>query len=209
MTEYEKIEYAKSFIDKLANGINPLDDTPLPENDVANHVRLARCFFYVSGILQKEMEREYKKERNKNKMENVPFSLTPEEVAAFEYSAAPISATAFAQKINGLNREERIAKNMRTFSYRQIFCWLLDVEMLEWREWGNKYKRFPTEAGEKIGLVVQIWENYGRKSPVVYFSEEAQRFVMDHIDAVAATPVKKRKTSYLFGVEEDEEQEEE
>ena len=27
MTELEKIEYAKSFIDKLANGINPLDDT--------------------------------------------------------------------------------------------------------------------------------------------------------------------------------------
>ena len=27
MTELEKIEYAKSFIDKLANGINPLDET--------------------------------------------------------------------------------------------------------------------------------------------------------------------------------------
>ena len=30
MTELEKITYAKSFIDKLANGINPLDDTPIP-----------------------------------------------------------------------------------------------------------------------------------------------------------------------------------
>lgn len=29
MTEIEKIAYAKSFIDKLANGINPLDDTPI------------------------------------------------------------------------------------------------------------------------------------------------------------------------------------
>ena len=28
MTELEKIAYAKSFIDKLANGINPLDDMP-------------------------------------------------------------------------------------------------------------------------------------------------------------------------------------
>ncbi len=27
MTDIEKLEYTKSFIDKLANGINPLDDT--------------------------------------------------------------------------------------------------------------------------------------------------------------------------------------
>ena len=46
MTELEKIEYAKSFIDKLANGINPLDDSPIPDNDIANNVRLSRCFFY-------------------------------------------------------------------------------------------------------------------------------------------------------------------
>ena len=39
MTELEKIAYAKSFIDKLANGINPLDGTPIPDDDVANNVR--------------------------------------------------------------------------------------------------------------------------------------------------------------------------
>ena len=35
MTDLPKIVYAKSFIDKLANGINPLNDTPIPEGDVA------------------------------------------------------------------------------------------------------------------------------------------------------------------------------
>ena len=56
MTELEKIAYAKSFIDKLANGINPLDDKPIPEGDIANNVRLSRCFFYVSDILDKCMK---------------------------------------------------------------------------------------------------------------------------------------------------------
>ena len=58
MNEAEKIEYAQMFIDKLANGINPLDDTPIPEGEIVNHVRLSRCFFYISGILQKDIERE-------------------------------------------------------------------------------------------------------------------------------------------------------
>ena len=52
MTELEKIAYAKSFIDKLANGINPLEDTPIPEDDIVNNVRLSRCFFYVSDLLR-------------------------------------------------------------------------------------------------------------------------------------------------------------
>ena len=53
MTELEKIAYARTFMEKLANGINPLDDTPIPEGDIANNVRLSRCFFFVSDVLKK------------------------------------------------------------------------------------------------------------------------------------------------------------
>ena len=44
MTELEKIEYAKTFIDKLANGINPLDDTSIPENDIANNEDVLKSY---------------------------------------------------------------------------------------------------------------------------------------------------------------------
>lgn len=44
MTELEKMQRAKMYIDKLANGINPIDDAAAPENDVINNVRLSRCF---------------------------------------------------------------------------------------------------------------------------------------------------------------------
>ena len=56
MTELEKIAYAKSFIDQLAEGVNPLDGTPIPEGDIANNVRLSRCFFYVSDILRQVID---------------------------------------------------------------------------------------------------------------------------------------------------------
>ena len=38
MTELEKIERAKVYMDKLANGINPVDDSVVPEEDVVNNV---------------------------------------------------------------------------------------------------------------------------------------------------------------------------
>jgi len=48
MTELEKIAYAKSFIDKLANGINPIDDQPVAEYDVVNNVRLMTIITWTS-----------------------------------------------------------------------------------------------------------------------------------------------------------------
>ena len=202
MTELEKIAYAKSFIDKLANGINPLDDTPIPDDDIANNVRLSRCFFYVSSILQKEIDRERRKAQKEKKPEKLPFSITPEQLQHFEYSTYPISVSAMGKKINWLVREDIEEKRMEKFSYRKINYWLRDIGMIEWREWDNgKSKRFPTPEGEAIGLVLQIWENYGRKSPVIYLSEEAQRFIIDNIEAVMAA----EKGSLSPVTEEDEE----
>ena len=51
MTELETMQRAKMYLDKLAQGINPITDEEVPEDSVLNNVRLARCFFYVSGVL--------------------------------------------------------------------------------------------------------------------------------------------------------------
>ena len=56
MTELEKIERARMYIDKLANGINPIDDTVVPDGDIINNVRLSRCLFFVSDVLRQVIE---------------------------------------------------------------------------------------------------------------------------------------------------------
>ena len=56
MEDFEVLCRAKTCIDKLANGINPLNNEPVEENDVVNNVRLSRCFFYVSDVLRRVIE---------------------------------------------------------------------------------------------------------------------------------------------------------
>lgn len=188
MTEFEKIAQAKEWIDKLANGISPLDDTPLPEEALTNNVRLTRCFFYVSAILKKEMERERKKTAPTGRPPRLPFSITQEQLLAFDYSPQPISVTALTKKINWLVREEIAAKRIKKLSHTQINAWLTNIGMLAYREWEDgKPRRFPTVDGESIGLSWQIWENYGIRIPTVYYSEEAQQFIIDNLQAVLAT----------------------
>lgn len=56
MTELETLERAKMYMEKLANGINPLDGTAIPDEDIVNNVRLSRCFFYVADILRQVID---------------------------------------------------------------------------------------------------------------------------------------------------------
>ena len=56
MTELETLERAKMYMEKLANGINPIDGSVIPDEDVVNNVRLSRCFFYVSDFLRQVIE---------------------------------------------------------------------------------------------------------------------------------------------------------
>lgn len=100
MTELEKIEYAKSFIDKLANGINPLDNTPIPDNDIANNVRLSRCFFCVSDILRQVIENGGTSVPKNPKQRKKEFTLTEEERAKIQLSDLPLLVSEIAKYLN-------------------------------------------------------------------------------------------------------------
>ena len=53
--EIELLKRAKIYIDSLANGVNPFDGTTLPENDIVNNIKISRCLFYVSSILEQNL----------------------------------------------------------------------------------------------------------------------------------------------------------
>ena len=43
----ELLKHAKEYIEKMANGINPLTGEIVPDNDLINNIRISRCLFYV------------------------------------------------------------------------------------------------------------------------------------------------------------------
>ena len=76
MTELEKIEYTKGFVDKLAEGINPIDGTPIAEGDLLNNVRISRCMYYVSDILRRVIENGGIEGKKPAKRGRAPFALS-------------------------------------------------------------------------------------------------------------------------------------
>ena len=58
--------------------------------------------------------------------------------------------------------------------------------------------------GKQIGITVETRIGRYGEYPVVLYNKDAQRFILDNLDAVAATEAKKGK-SYKTGVNDSEE----
>lgn len=153
MTELETIARAKMYIDKLANGINPLDDTAVAENDVVNNVRISRCLFFVSDTLRKVLENGGV--GTSQRVKKSEFNITPEELEKFEFSDKPIPVSEIAKRVN----EIADIQNSKKFSHRMITTWLIEIGMLievESAE-GKKSKRPTTEGNGLAYLLKKEW----------------------------------------------------
>lgn len=174
MTELEMIQRAKMYMEKLAQGIDPISDQEIPEDSVLNNVRLARCFFYVSGVLDQVIANggNVKKTPKKN------FYVTEEELRRLNPSPEPIRIMQFVELVmNAINDPDR--KKLKTTT---ITDWLIEKGFLSKQaDTDGKSKRLPTAMGEQIGLAVKLREGQYGTYQAVYYSEEAQRFLLDHL----------------------------
>ncbi len=181
MTEIEKIAYAKTFIDKMAQGINPLDDAPVPEGDLVNNVRISRCLCFVSDVLRRICERGKVSEVRRPEPK-APFAISNETAENELISVEPLQISLFARKLRNYANEN----NMKPISITRIVNWLVTIDAIAYvtREDGKRVK-LPTDKGRELGLITVrrtgSWGDYDQ----IHYTADAQRFIIDHIGAIA------------------------
>ncbi len=179
MTDLEIMQRAKMYMDKLANGINPLDDSTLSENDIVNNVRISRCLFYVSDILRQVIEKGGTVTKKRTPQED--FNISFEDIQKFPFSDTPVTVSEIAKRINAINPNE----NMKKISYKHITDWLISVGMLRSEETseGKTVKR-PTESGSNLGIATELRNGMRGDYTVVVYNRNAQQFIMDNMDSI-------------------------
>ena len=183
MTELEKIAYAKSFIDKLANGINPIDDTPIPDGDIANNVRLSRCFFYVSDILRQVIDNGGTVTNQSAKVRKQEFYLSQNERARLLVSEKAVTVTEIANYLNSNINQETTKK----ITGASINDWLMSVGLLEIVKLQNgKQRKQPTVQGNEMGIFVDERNGQFGQYYVVLFASDAQQLIYDNIEAIVS-----------------------
>lgn len=179
MTELEKMQRAKMYIDKMANGINPIDDAPAADSDMINNVRLSRCLFYVSDILRQVIENNGV--IGKVKSSKKAFFLSADSINNFSFSETPIPVSEITKRLNDLVDLEVCYK----LKHSAITNWLISIGALEIRELadGRNTKR-PTEQGQMLGISSEKRTGMNGEYVVVVYSKDAQQFILDNIQAI-------------------------
>lgn len=176
MQENNKTLIAKDWIQKLANGINPLDGSVIPDSDIVNNVHISRCLFYVAEILDAAV----KKVGRKSKEYELDFNISPEDLAKVNIEEKTCISN-FVKEINKF-----VPENMKPMSYGKILSWLIAngyIEEVEIDNLGKKKK--PTASGCSIGISAELREGTSGPYWAVVYNPNAQRFILNNIYAIA------------------------
>ncbi len=180
-TEIEVLQRAKMYIEKLANGIDPITDREAKEDDCINNVRLSRCFFYVANVLGKVIENGGEVSAPKKKAGTMPFSVTEEELKKYEFSDSPIALSEIVRRINAVCEKE----GMKKLTYNNLADWLMSVNILEYTTKSDgTTTKYPTEQGKSLGLTIEKRQSMRGEYMVVVYDRTAQAFIIDNMDAV-------------------------
>ena len=178
MTELETLERAKMYMEKLANGINPIDGSAIPDEDIVNNVRLSRCFFYVADVLRQVIDNGGVTPQKKAKKE--PFALPVDKRNGFSFSDVPLTISEIVKNINELVSDENMAK----LTTPMVTDWLVSINILvnEMNADGKPAKR-PSPQGFSLGIGVDNRTSINGPYSVVVYDREAQHFIIDNLDA--------------------------
>lgn len=181
MTELEKIEYTKGFVDKLAEGINPIDGTPIAEGDLLNNVRISRCMYYVSDILRRVIENGGTESKKPARRGRAPFALD----SSARRELTPADEPLRISQVTSLINERVDPETMKSLRSGVITRWLLGIGALEQVQLpSGKTIRLPTPQGRGLGLITQEFQGENSVYSVVLYKPEAQQFIFDNIDAI-------------------------
>lgn len=181
MTELETMQHAKNYIDKLANGIDPLTDEIIKDDSVINNVRISRCLFYVSNVLQDVINNGGVVGRTV-KAQKKAFSITDEQCSKILITQDPVGVSIISKRIG-----EVLDENVKTLPAVHIANWLVDNGYLVENIYSGCKKKVVTPKGEQLGiLTIDAVNPQGVPYKKNIYDANAQKFIISNLNKIAA-----------------------
>ncbi len=177
MTELDTVKRAKMYMDKLAQGIDPITDCELPNDSVLNNVRLARCFNYVSDILRQVIDNG----GQVGEIKKTEFVITAAQLAKVQPRPTPIRITEFVELLMKYVDPLHIKK----LGVTKLTNWLVYKGFLAKETTPDgRSLRVPTAAGRALGMTTQMRQTRDGEYMAVYYDVNAQQFLLDNLHGI-------------------------
>ena len=198
MDKLRIIQHAQGYMDKLSLGIDPISGTPVPEDSTLQQERLQKFFRFVSDILEELIQNNgsISLSENQNAVPdsvaeptNIPVPavlITPQQIQNIEVTPTPILPSAFVKKIGAALDSD----TQKKVTLARINRWLLKKGYLaetKVRTIVNKSVKIATPLSAEIGVVEHLIvdKKTGEAKPQLFFSEDAQKFILNNINNIA------------------------
>ncbi len=178
--DMKKLETAIVYLQRIADGNNPINNLPADEDSVLNNPNVIRCMFFVKDILE-EVKRNggyiRKKAKRSDKLE-----LPIETLKSFTYK----EDKAISRFVDQLNEgvDDNIYKKL---SYKPITQWLKLNGFLQ-EENNQEFKKtitMPTQKGIQLGIRAERRNNSrGMEYILLIYGKQAQEYIFQNLERI-------------------------
>ena len=192
-TERRMAERARMYMEKLIQGINPVDDSCVKNDSVINNEKIKLCFRYIANVLEFYEEVLYSTpEKRHIYQKKMPFDLSIVERQNIPVTNDYLKISEFTKNINTLV-DENFYKTLKSSAINE---WLLRNGFLEEVVTKDgKHHKWPTDAGLEIGIKKeQFFSKNHFPYYVVLYGRDAQQFIADNIGEIIDVNNEKKKS---------------
>ena len=182
-----RLDIAIQYIRRMAEGRNPVNNRPAPENEVLTNVNVNRCLKFVEEINHHVPALEmltrltiYRKKAGMTQRQLAAIAeIFPYEVlSGFKYEQDQ-QISYFLKQVTGLLPEDQ----SMTIQATMVTDWLRENGYLEKRMFKEtgKENSVPTEKGIDLGLYAEKAGAFPNEYYRVYYNQNAQQFIVDNL----------------------------
>lgn len=179
--DMKTLETAIIYVKRIADGKNPVNNQPMPEDSVLNEPNVIRCMFFVRDVLEGVRANEGKvgdsnegKQRRRQRIKEFPVEVLSQFVYREDKGISKLIDQIYEpvadqnyRKISGKTINERLmASGYLTEVYNEEL---------------KKNVKVPTEKGTAIGLRAQRIDYQNNSYISIYYNKNAQEFLIKNL----------------------------
>jgi len=178
--DMKKLETAIVYLQRIADGNNPINNLPADEDSVLNNPNIIRCMFFVKEVLEEVKRNNGYIGKKSKKSDKTDFPIGV--LASFSYQEDK-AISKFVEQINELV-DENVYKKV---NYKSITQWLKLNGFLQ-EQYSQEFDKaitLPTEKGSQIGIRAERRNSSrGIEYMLVIYGKQAQEYIVKNMEKI-------------------------
>lgn len=172
----EKLTKAIEIIEKIANGINPLDGKPIEKEHFLQEPKINRCLAFVADSLKRQLQETVYRIRRPN-----VFIISDDEKERVEFPPGKIGVNEFSKCVNrvlDLTRSKKLTGVELNKRLKKVG--LLTEEQTP----DGKVRTTVNSKSLEYGFETELRNYNGNEYLMVLMNDRAKRYLLDNLETI-------------------------